>query len=620
MKRIFISFLCFSFFLNYSVSQSDCQCTRITQQQTDGLISNFDSTAIHQTIRKLRLGGDKTCQVLSYNIEVDYLMAKKNLSAALPAIQKQEKLIFSLPCKKELLIHSYLNYATYNKSTQNYEALSNYAFKALKAAETLKDQQKELKAIALIVFLNTRQNQNEKNWNYVKRAEKIILTLGADYTLATNYNWLAFEYEQEYSTKGRRGLMDSSVMYSAIALKAALKRRDHFEITRCFRVLESNAVSKQDYKSAVRYADSAIFHLKKIRTPMNPAALYVTKALDYADLKNYMEAQRWIDTSIYYAEKMEGKTPATAAVYGQAAQIFEKAGNLPRAIATMKIYNQMKDSVFTQERLVKINELEQKYFREKNENTIKDLASKKQFYLFLAIAGLLGIAAISFFLRQQALTYKKNILEAEQRLNRARMNPHFFFNALTALQKFAVTENNPQAMATNLSRFSNIMRETLESTYKEYVSIEQEMEFLEEYLEVQSIRFSQAFSYQIKADHDLEVDELLIPSMIIQPFVENSIEHGFSGIDYQANIQVEFKKDDKNLLILISDNGQGIRGVPKENHQHVSRASQILKDRIYLLNLKLKTRAGFHIDNDVSGKGVIVKINLPLLYKNQTQS
>lgn len=382
MKRIFISFLCFSFFLNYSVSQPDCRCTQITQQQIDGLISNFDSTAIHQTLHKLRSGNDKTCQVMSYNIEVDYLMAKKQLAEALSAIRKQEKLIFSLSCKKELLIHTYLNYANYCRFSQDYEGLSNYAFKALKVAEALKDKQKELKVIALIVFLNTRQNQNEKNWDYVKRAEKIILALGADYTLATNYNWLAFEYEQEYSTKGRRGLMDSSVMYSAIALKAALKRNNHFEITRCFRVLESNAVSKGDFSAAVHYADSAIFHLKKIKIPMNPAALYVAKALDYADLKNYGEAQRWIDTSIYYAEKMEGKTPATAAVYGQAAQIFEKAGNLPRAIATMKVYNQMKDSVFTQERLKKINELEQKYYKEKNENTIKDLAKKSSFTFF----------------------------------------------------------------------------------------------------------------------------------------------------------------------------------------------------------------------------------------------
>jgi len=353
---------------------------------------------------------------------------------------------------------------------------------------------------------------------------------------------------------------------------------------------------------------------------MNPAALYVAKALDYADLKNYGEAQRWIDTSIYYAEKMEGKTPATAAVYGQAAQIFEKAGNLPRAIGTMKVYNQMKDSVFTQERLKKINELEQKYNKEKNENTIKDLARKKQFYLFLAIAGLLGIAAISFFLRQLSLTYKKNILEAEQRLNRARMNPHFFFNALTALQKFAVKENNPQAMANNLSRFSNIMRETLESTYKEYVTVEYEMEFIEEYLEVQSLRFPQAFTYSITTDGDLEVDELLIPSMIIQPFVENSIEHGFSGIDYQGNIRIDFVKKNQELMISIADNGKGFLTSVPENNAHISRASQILKDRIYLLNLKLKTRAGFHLDNDVSGKGVIVKINLPLLYKNQTQS
>lgn len=620
MKNVFTSFLFLTLLFNSSFGQSDCQCTQINQQQIDELISSFDSTTIFQTVHKLRLDSDKTCRVMGYNLEVDYLMAKKNLTAALATIQKQEKLIDGLPCKKELLIHTYLNNANYCRFSQDYEGLSNYAFKALKAAEVLKDKQKELRAIALIVFLNTRQNQNEKNWEYVKRAEKIILALDVDYTLAANYNWLAFEYEQEYSTRERRGLMDSSVMYSALALKAALKRNDYFEITRCFRVLESNAASKADYKSAVRYADSAIFYIKKVKIPANPTALYVMKALDYTDMKDYAGAQRWIDTSIYYAEKFEGKTPATLAVYGQAAQIFEKAGNLPRAIATMKIYDKIKDSVFTQERLVKINELEQKYNKEKNESTIKDLDRKKQFYLFLAVAGLLGIAAVSFFLRQQSLTYKKNILETEQRLNRARMNPHFFFNALTALQKFAVKENNPQAMASNLARFSNIMRETLESTYKEYVTVEYEMEFIEEYLEVQTIRFPQAFTYSISASKDLEVDELFIPSMIIQPFVENSIEHGFLGIDYQGNIRINFMKENQELLIFIADNGKGIRTSAQENNEHISRASQILKDRIYLLNLKLKTRAGFHIDNDVSGKGVIVKINLPLLYKNQTQS
>jgi LytS/YehU family sensor histidine kinase len=238
-------------------------------------------------------------------------------------------------------------------------------------------------------------------------------------------------------------------------------------------------------------------------------------------------------------------------------------------------------------------------------------------YLFLAVTGLLAALAISFFLRQQALKHKKNILETEQRLNRARMNPHFFFNALTTLQKFALRENDGQAMASNLSKFSNIMRETLESTYKEYVTIEQEMEFLNEYLEVQKIRFPQTFTYEVNADKNLDIDELQIPAMIIQPFVENSIEHGFVGVDYPGKVNVNFTSENKELLIQITDNGKGLNTAVKENNEHISRASQIIKDRIYLLNIKLKTKAGFSIDNNSSGNGVIVRIHLPLLYREQ---
>jgi LytS/YehU family sensor histidine kinase len=237
--------------------------------------------------------------------------------------------------------------------------------------------------------------------------------------------------------------------------------------------------------------------------------------------------------------------------------------------------------------------------------------------LLLAIAGLLAAIAIGFFLRQQSLKHKQKILETEQRLNRARMNPHFFFNALASLQSFALRENDGKAIASNVSKFSHIMRETLESTYKEYVTIEQEMEFLTEYLTLQQIRFPDKFTYEVTANETLEIDDLVIPSMIIQPFVENSIEHGFAGIDYPGHVRIYFSKGTNEILIEVTDNGKGLMTTAKENNEHISRASQIIKDRIYLLNIKLKTKAGFSIDNNKDGKGVIVKIHLPLIARNE---
>jgi len=161
------------------------------------------------------------------------------------------------------------------------------------------------------------------------------------------------------------------------------------------------------------------------------------------------------------------------------------------------------------------------------------------------------------------------------------------------------------------------MRETLESTYKEYVTIEQEMEFLNQYLEVQKIRFPQTFSYEVTAAKNLDIDELQIPAMIIQPFVENSIEHGFVGVEYPGKITVNFMIENKELQIQITDNGKGLDTTIKEKNEHISRASQIIKDRIYLLNIKLKTKADFSIDNNSNGKGVVVKIHRPLIYRNE---
>lgn len=582
------------------------------------MIRKNDSILIIQAAATLKESKKDACIAKAFDLEIDLMLAKKKWPQALSLINDQETFIKKTGCSDDLLLQVYFNNADYSKATQDYEGLSKYAFLALENAEAKKDTRQILRAIRLIVFLFTRQDQQEKNWQYIKRAENLIVNQHEDYATAADYNWLAFEYENKFTIEKRITLLDSAVLFTRKAFGSALGNADYFEVTRCYRIFESNAYHRGNIQQAILFLDTALFYVVKIPTPANPASLYYAKAWDYMDLNDFKNAQRWQDTCLWYAEKFEGRTPATLALYGEAAKLYEQAGNLPKALQTLRIYEKIKDSVFKLQRLEKINELEQKYNKATNERTIRELDQQRNIYILLSLLGLLAVITIGFFFRQQSLKQKQKILETEQRLNRARMNPHFFFNSLMALQQYSLQENNAIAMAGNLSRFSYLMRETLESTYKEYITVEDEIEFLSQYLELQRQRFPSTFSFTIEASSDLEIDELQLPSMILQPFIENSIEHGLAGIDYPGKIDVYFLKEGQELVVRIADNGRGLSGGSEKKNEHISRALQIIKDRIYLLNIKHKSKASFTIDNNKEGRGVEVIIRLPLIYQLQT--
>jgi LytS/YehU family sensor histidine kinase len=298
-------------------------------------------------------------------------------------------------------------------------------------------------------------------------------------------------------------------------------------------------------------------------------------------------------------------------------QLSKETGDFATALSAFEEMKAVGDSIFTLEKNVKINELEQKYHQAANERSIQDLKWRQRL-LFLVCILILGLCLLIFFyFRNRNLKQKQLILEIEQRLNRARMNPHFFFNALSSLQSFAMNESNPISLAENLSKFSHIMRETLESTYRDYVTVKQEIDFLREYVMLQQIRFPDKFEFDIAVSDNPQIEQLLIPSMIVQPFIENSIEHGFKGIQYLGKLEVRFIQDKNGISIHVVDNGKGLQYQDIDPKPYISRASQIIKDRIYLLNLRLKTKASFIIDTNPDERGVSVEIKLPLMYENK---
>ncbi|WP_456440943.1 sensor histidine kinase [Psychroserpens sp.] len=599
----------FLLFSNLFYGQNDCNCAIYIVDNAELVQNKTDSLSQFQVINKLQNSKFKICQYEGINLEFHYYNNQSQFEKAFRVLNEQESILNQMDCNNDLLFKLIYNKARYYHIINDFEKLSNFAFKALAEAERLNDSEKKIKSIQELVYLFTRINEDDKNWKYIKRAEALIIKLNPE-LYPHYYTWLAFEYESKYALTERKSLIDSTLLFINAAKKGAFKYQRFDEITKCYRVEEACAYHQGDLKKALVYIDSAIYYGKKIKGYRDLSGLYLPKAWDHLDLGEFDAANTWMDSSLYYIKNKH--TAASMMLHRQASEIYETVGKLDKAFKSYKQYVHLKDSILNIEKVEKINELEQKYNKVKNEQRIVSLEKTKQLYMFIIIGGLLLVLSLIFFFRQRSLKNKQKILETEQRLNRARINPHFFFNAMASLQRLSQQEKSVQTTLYT-SRLAKIMRQSLENTYEEVVCIEDEIDFLTQYLEIQKLRFPNKFEYQFHIDNGLEINELKLPGMLTQPFVENAIEHGFKNIDYVGKIDIHFKEQDQNINITIKDNGKGVNLDEKEK-THKSRAMQIIKDRLFLFNKQHSSNANYKVLKFDNFTGFIIEIALPKLY------
>lgn len=550
-----------------------------------------------------------SCKAIVFELIADSLLNNKATDDAEKYLEKAEVLYKKSGCnikEKKNLIRLYI--ALYDIKAA-YNQLLEYQLMLLSIAESEKDEIETGSTLLNIAQVFNRLKQADKGMEFTRRSIPLIQKMKPSARKAELLNKITaryFFYSQDYKNKF---YADTALLYVNIAFKTAEEVNNIKEQIIALTRMSAIAESRNEFTKALNYIDSALSMCKPGINNRQYVTLYGDKGFLYFKLNNYKEARRYADSGLKYS--MEEKYPPLISnSYSLIYDIEVAAENYKEALWARDNQKKISDSLFTAERTKTVNELEKKYNQARNERTIKELSQQKQIYLLLALAGFLALLLIGFFLRQQSLKHKQLVLETELRLNRARMNPHFFFNALASLQSLALNATDQTSVASNLSKFSHIMRETLESTYNDYVTIEDEAHFLQEYLDLQQVRFPQKFNYEIIIDEHVEADELMVPSMIVQPFVENSIEHGFNGIDYKGNITVHFTKQGTTLQIIVSDNGKGFSTNEEIKEKHISRAGQIVKERIDLLNLKLNAKAGFKI-TEQKEKGVEVKITLP---------
>lgn len=221
---------------------------------------------------------------------------------------------------------------------------------------------------------------------------------------------------------------------------------------------------------------------------------------------------------------------------------------------------------------------------------------------------------------QQKIQLEKEVLELEQKASRLQMNPHFIFNALNSIQSLIGSGNEQQARYF-LAKFSRLMRQILANSRATVISLEEEISTLENYLLIEKFCTGDRFDYEIKSSNSIEKDYIQIPPMLIQPFVENAIKHGFKSHpslpeNFRGKITISFEEFKNQLICAISDNGIGRKKAAELNLQsketyHESTALKVIEERLSLVDensSSIEIHDVFDADNRCIGTKVIVKI------------
>ncbi|MES2775144.1 MAG: histidine kinase [Bacteroidota bacterium] len=217
------------------------------------------------------------------------------------------------------------------------------------------------------------------------------------------------------------------------------------------------------------------------------------------------------------------------------------------------------------------------------------------------------IAGIIYFLFRRRIkairskaALKQQMAELEARAIRAQMNPHFIFNSLNAIQECIVTEKIDAAYD-YLSRFSKLLRLVLDNSERNFIPLSSELETIRLYLSLESLRFSQSFSYAIDLDDKLDKEDIYVPSLLLQPFVENAIWHGLINKEGEKKLLLQFSETEGKLLCAIEDNGVGRSKAADIKQQKLgaakleSKGTRLALQRIAILNQQSPGSANIEI-------------------------
>ncbi|MCV6629535.1 MAG: tetratricopeptide repeat protein [Flavobacteriaceae bacterium] len=425
--------------------------------------------------------------------------------------------------------------------------------------------------------------------NFVKKSIAISLTsIGNVYLTLKQYDLAATEFEKslkiEIEMDSKKGM---AINFHNLG-KTYEHRGNLYKAKQYFmKSLSLNEEINSDLGKIICKNSIAQIHLKQgnhqealdvLRSIMQKAELfgddyyltmvYINLGWAYRELNKHTLAEKYLQKGLYIAQQKRLMS-SIADAYEQLSELQKSQKNYALAMHFLEAQLKAKDQYLNEKNYQYISDLLIKYDAQKKKNQIELLQkeneivhirlSKNNNILFFSILTILLLLLLFLILQERfKLRNQKEIIETEQQLLRTQINPHFIFNSLLSI-KLYIQGNNKQDALLFLDQFSKLIRHILSSSMEKYIPLEEELEILQLYTNIENTRLDNDIEYSTDIDPRLKTRIIKIPALTLQPFIENAIWHGLSPKkEGDKKIRISVHPEGKNhILIAIEDNGIG---------------------------------------------------------------
>lgn len=462
---------------------------------------------------------------------------------------------------------------------------SDYYFKGLELAEELGDLEDQYIALHNLSIPFSHAGRSDQSLMYKRKSLQIPGYTPPPVRMIATYMGMADDFKD-------LTVYDSAAIYAEKALDLA-KELNHvpFQV-RIYSALTNNAIQQKLFSQALSYSNIQA----KLLHPRDSSMLgshLVNRAYVLFGLSRYTQAFRVAEQAQGVAEKLDHLLLLNN-TYFQLYTFHKELNQHARALLFREKLRSVEDSINFDAKGKELNRLEIVYETQQKEKELaalekeanrREIALRNRTFGIWIIGGilLLGLGGVFLFLRNRMLHTQLQRNLAEQRLLRAQMNPYFFFHALSTLERSILKGEDKTTSLHYLSRFAKLMRNILEGSRTEFIPLEEEIENLENYLELQRLRHDFSFAYEIEVDHSVDRENWGIPSMLLQPVVEQAIERRLLPHKELGKLSLDFDRKEGKLEVTIEDNG----GAEEEAYIHAKSGERSLPSGTHLVNQRL---------------------------------